>query len=264
MLTSMVCRYEHFLTPWFHEWSFKMGYVDRIHRKLWEWCAIAQALKERDMLRGGRAGCGFAVGKEPLASLFASSGVKITATDAPSSLGGADGWAATGQHASSLDDLYMRNVISEELFRENVEFQHADMRDPTPFAEKSYDFIWSSCAFEHLGTLEAGHRFVLESADRLLRSGGIAAHTTEFNVSSEDETVVAGHDVIYRRKDIEHIAASLRRVCCGMVPVDYNLGLLPEDLNYDYPPYETHGRPHVKLLSHDYIVTSILLIIHKG
>ncbi len=240
-----------------------MGVVGHIHRKAWEWCAIAQALQERDMLRSGRLGCGFAVGKEPLPSLFASMGAKITATDAfPSEE--TTGWAATNQYASALDDLYIPQVVAQDLFLKNVEFRYADMRLPTTFPEGKYDFIWSSCAFEHLGTLEAGNYFVLSSADQLLKAGGIAVHTTEFNVSSEDDTLTAGSDVIYRRKDLERIAASLRRVGCGMNPVDYDLGIEPEDLNYDYPPYETHGRRHIKLLVGDYIVTSVLIIIQKG
>lgn len=263
MLTSMVCRYEHLLTPWYQEWSLRVGFAGHIHRKVWEWCAIAQALDERDMLRSGRTGCGFAVGKEPLPCLFASTGVKITATDAFPS-GTDDGWAATNQYASALDDIYMPEILTEELFRQNVEFQYADMRAPATFPDWQYDFLWTSCAFEHLGTLEAGRRFVLDSADRLLRPGGVAVHTTEFNVSSDDETVTAGRDVLYRRSDLERIGASLRRIGCGMVPVDYNLGFSPEDLNYDYPPYYTHGRPHIKVLHGDYVVTSVMLIIHKG
>jgi SAM-dependent methyltransferase len=214
------------------------------------------------MLRSGRVGCGFAVGKEPLPSLFASTGVKITATDAPPSEEGGSSW--TNQYASSLEDIYVPAILCEELFRQNVEFQYADMRDPGTFPDRQYDFLWSCCAFEHLGTLETGRRFVLDSADRLLKPGGVAIHTTEFNISSDDDTVEEGRDVIYRRRDLDRISTSLRRVACGMVPVDYDLGLLPEDLNYDYPPYYTHGRQHIKLLSGDYVVTSIMIIIQKG
>jgi hypothetical protein len=42
------------------------------HRKLWEWCYIAQVLWERGLLQPGRPGLGFGVGHEPLAALFAS------------------------------------------------------------------------------------------------------------------------------------------------------------------------------------------------
>jgi SAM-dependent methyltransferase len=266
MLTSRVCRYEDFLSSWYRGWAVRLGFSsEHIHRKVWEWCAIAQALDERDMLRVGRVGCGFAVGKEPLPSLFASTGTKITATDAFPGDGSPGGWADTNQYASALDDIYMPKIVSENLFRENVEFRHADMRDPTTFPDRQYDFLWSSCAFEHLGSLEAGHRFVLDAANRLLKPRGLALHTTEFNVSSEDETVITGGSVIYRRKDIDALAASLRRIRCGMAPVDYDLGnTTPEDLNYDYPPYGTHGCLTIKFLLDDFVATSVLLIIRKG
>lgn len=264
MLTSMVCRYEHFRTPWFKEWSGRMALGGHIHRKAWEWCAIAQALDERDMLRRGRLGCGFAVGREPLPSLFASMGAKITATDAFPSEEADAGWAASGQYAGALGEIHNPHIIAKDLFFQNVEFRYADMRAPATFPDQKYDFLWSSCAFEHLGTLEAGNHFVLSTADQLLKTGGIAVHTTEFNVSSEDDTLTEGHDVIYRRKDVERIGASVRRVGCGMIPVDYDLGLEPEDLNYDYPPYETHGRYHIKLLVGGYIATSVMIIIQRG
>jgi hypothetical protein len=260
----MVCRHEHFSTPWFKEWSRRIHLDGHAHRKAWEWCGIAQALEERDMLRKGRFGCGFAVGKEPLPSLFASMGARITATDAFPSEEADGAWASTGQYAAALSDIHMPDLIEEDRFLTHVEFRYADMRAPESFPDQQYDFLWSSCAFEHLGTLEAGCHFVLSSSDQLLKAGGVAVHTTEFNVSSLDDTLTAGDNVIYRRKDIEDIGASVRRVVCGMLPVNYDLGLDPEDLNYDYLPYGAHGRNHIKLLIGDYVATSILIIIQKG
>jgi SAM-dependent methyltransferase len=265
MLTSMVCKYEHFLSSWYQVWSNRMQLNNGDpHRKIWEWAAISQALGERDMLRADRSGCGFAVGKEPLPSLFASFGAQITATDAPSSGDESTPWAESNQHASSLTDVWDRRFISEAEFHKRVAFAHADMRDPDTFPAQPYDFLWSSCAFEHLGSLEAGHQFVVASADRLLKPGGVAVHTTEFNVSSNDETISEGENVIYRKADIERIAGTLRRVCCGMAPVDYDAGLDRFDLEYDYPPWYTHGRKHIKLLVADFVITSVLVIIHKG
>jgi hypothetical protein len=70
MLPSLVCRHEHFRSEWLLRWKPWVGESRLVpgphllmpHRKVWEWCAIAQALEERDMLRPGRRGCGFAVG----------------------------------------------------------------------------------------------------------------------------------------------------------------------------------------------------------
>jgi hypothetical protein len=263
MLRSMVCRYQDFFTPWYEKWSQRMHLTDHLHRKGWEWCAIVQTLEERDMLRGGRAGCGFAVGREPLTSLFASLDTKITATDAPAN-DVAEGWVATNQHATRLEDLYRAQILPREVFQENVRFQPADMRDPATYPRGQYDFIWSSCALEHLGTLDAGHRFVLDSTDKLLKPKGVAVHTTEFNISSNDKTIEIGPSVVYRRRDLDRLEASLRRIRCGMIPVAYDFGMAEEDLNFDFPPFGSHGRPHIKLLFRDYVITSALIIIHKG
>jgi hypothetical protein len=46
--------------------------------------------------------------------------------------------------------------------------------------ESRYDFAWSSCALEHLGSKKSGLDFIVNSS-RCLKSGGIAIHTTEFD-----------------------------------------------------------------------------------
>ena len=88
VLQSTVCRYEHFLTDWYAKWTGLLDHPTEVspdvqlsYRKLWEFAAINQALSERDMLKPGRKGLGFAVGREPLPSIFASHGVRIVATD---------------------------------------------------------------------------------------------------------------------------------------------------------------------------------------
>jgi Methyltransferase domain len=263
-LTSMVCRYEHFLAPWYKHWALKLGFYEpggHIHRKYWEYCAIAQALDERGMLEHDRTGCGFAVGKEPLVSLFASHGPMIWATDlAPERTDGK--WIKSGQHADVAADLYRPDLLTEEAFGRHVNFRHVDMRDLAGFPGQAFDFIWSSCAFEHLGTFQAGLDFVVNST-RLLKPGGVAVHTTEYNVSSNEDTVSSGSDVIYRRQDLEKLTDRLRRSDCAVAPFDYDSGEHSYDLNYDIPPYYQSGRKHIKLLFQNYVVTSCLIIIRK-
>jgi hypothetical protein len=272
MLLSSVCRYEHFFSDWYQRWAPRLK-LDRpdidpnnavalVQRKAWEWCAIAQVLEERGMLVPDTSGCGFAVGTEPLASAFASRGVRILATDQPIQAGSTT-WAAGNQHAASLEALYHPAIIDRETFQRNVRFRPVDMRDlALPWAE-TFDFIWSSCSFEHLGTLEAGMQFVLNAMD-LLKVGGLAVHTTEFNLSSNQETVEAGGNVIYRRQDLERLEERLRRRSCGLSQMDLYGGDHQHDIEFDYPPYFIHGRNHVKLLLDGYVVTSIMIIIRKG
>jgi hypothetical protein len=272
MLLSTVCRYEHFFSDWYQRWAprLKLDTPDldpnsataTLQRKAWEWCAVSQALEEREMLRPGRSGCGFAVGTEPLPSAFASRGVSILATDQPLAEN-ASAWATSNQHAASLDALYKSELIDPDTFKRNVQFKPVDMRELNlPWREK-FDFIWSSCSFEHLGSLELGMTFVL-TAMELVKPGGVAVHTTEFNLSSNLDTVDEGFNVIYRRQDLERLDARLRRLSCALAQLDLYGGDHRYDIEFDYPPYFTHGRQHVKLLLDGYVSTSVVLIIRKG
>ena len=129
--------------------------VGLVQRKAWEWCAIAQALEERGMLVPGKSGCGFAVGTEPLPSAFAARGVQILATDQPLAAA-ASAWAMGNQHAASLEELYHPDIVDMKAFEQNVRFRPVDMRDLALPWEKTYDFVWSSCSMEHLGTWKPG------------------------------------------------------------------------------------------------------------
>jgi hypothetical protein len=126
-----------------------------------------------------------------------------------------------------------------------------------------YDFLWSACAFEHLGSLDAGLDFVA-NAMRFLRHGGIAVHTTEFNLSSNDKTVTSGDNVVYRRRDIEELGLRLRKMRCALEPVDFDGGYHLFDLDYDVAPFMGHDKPHIKLELGGFVSTSILLIIRKA
>lgn len=263
MLTSTVCRYEHFETDWYARWSRTFGLTvppyPRLERKHWEFCAIAQALDERGALGAGKAGLGFACGREHLPAAFAARGCSILATDLEEC-----GAAWTTQHANGRDDLFYPEIVGREAFDNLVKFQFADMRAIEGIEEAHYDFLWSSCAFEHLGSLSAGADFVV-NAMRYLKPGGIAVHTTEYNVSSNDLTATEGQEVIYRRRDIEQLDRDLRLHRCGMEPVDYFAGVRPHDLDYDVPPYSgKDGKQHIKLLLHSFVATSILLIVRKA
>ncbi len=268
MLSSTVCRYEHFNSDWYRTTGAVMGIpagvspdVHASYRKWWEWCAIFETLSSRGMLARGKSGLGFAVGQEPLASAFASRDVHILATDLHVDASTGD-WAQTGQHAANLDALYHPGIVDERRFRDLVKFQPADMNHLDEFESESVDFVWSSCALEHIGDLDAGLNFVV-NATRLLKPGGIGVHTTEYNVSSNMETVTSG-DCIYRRQDIERLDYMLRKGRCGLEPVDFDAGVHPYDLDYDEPPYFQPGSRHIKLLLGGYVSTSMLLVVQKA
>ena len=265
MLGSVVCRFEHFKTDWYGRWYDALRLAPRpedppYHRKMWEYCAVAQTLSERGKLQPGMRALGFAVGVEPLPSLFALHGVDVLATDiVPTSTMGKV-WGRVNQHPRSADDLYRDAIVDRSTFDARVRFEFADMNGRWPFEEGSFDFVWSCCAFEHLGNLERGMRFVQRSS-KLLKKGGIGVHTTEYNCSSNDATVTRGKGVIYRRRDIEELDRRLRVEKRCLAKMDFDPGDHEYDRNYDtlpYHPLDTPGQQHVKLYFDGFVATSML------
>jgi 2-polyprenyl-3-methyl-5-hydroxy-6-metoxy-1,4-benzoquinol methylase len=269
MLRSTVCRAATFLEPWFGEWGLKLGVDDpsrpfeqrNLHRKVWEWVSIVQAIHERGFLRPGASALGFAVGNEKLPALFASCGVKVLATDIGDTRIAAS-WRRSGEYAGSRDKLHHERLVSREVFDRLVDFRHLDMRDLSSVSAERYDFVWSACSLEHLGSLKAGMDFVVSST-QLLKPGGIGVHTTEYNLSSLDDTVSTGETVLYRRGDLERLDGRLRLIGAGLEPLDLDPGTHEYDLKYDVPPFSEGLRKHLKLRLMGHVCTSVMLIVQN-
>lgn len=129
---------------------------------------------------------------------------------------------------------------------------------PTDILE--YDFNWSSCALEHLGSLRHGLEFIKNSL-RCLRSGGVAVHTTEINLSSNESTMEDPTCVIYRKRDIEAFVSECTDQGIKVAPVNWQTISEPLDERLDVVPY--HERLHLKLRLGPYVDTSIGLILKK-
>jgi len=269
MLRSQLCSAESLRSPQLRAWADRLrpmwasGDEDSrdvmLHRKMWEWLFIAEALRERGLLAPGRTGLGFGVGQEPLVALFADAGCDLVATDQPHGAAVASGWTDSEvEWAGGLEHLNTHGLCPDELFVRRVRFRPVDM-NAIPDDLRGFDFTWSSCALEHLGTLGAGADFVVAQME-CLRPGGVAVHTTEYLVGSNDETVEAGGTVFYRRRDIEALVERLRRAG-HTIDVDFTLGSTPEDLHVDVAPYTD---VHLRTRLGDYETTSLALVISKG
>jgi SAM-dependent methyltransferase len=256
---SELCKARDWHTDWYSRWCSELNEPARYHRKQWEYVYIMQALWERRCIEKGKRGLAFAVGSEPLPSIFANYGCEITATDIFPGEGVVKGWTSGDQLCFGVESLNKRGLCSQEILERQVKYQPVDMNRIPPDL-RDFDFNWSSCSFEHLGSLELGQNF-LKNQLTTLKPGGWAVHTTEFNISSNHSTQEKGDTVIYRIRDIEAIAKELRNAGHHVEELDYSYGEEPEDFMVDFSPH--NERVHLKLQLNKFLVTSIGIIIQK-
>jgi SAM-dependent methyltransferase len=255
MATQAQCSSDAFLY-WCYETH--LPHAPIFHRKLWEYAYILQALSEAGMLAPSRRGLGFGVGKEPLVAVMAQRGCEIVATDLDLEEATKQGWAPSGQYAATLEALNDRGICPPERFASKVSYRVADMNKIDPDLV-GFDFVYSSCAFEHLGSIEQGLQFVKNSLN-CLRPGGIAVHTTEFNVFSNDATIDHQQTVLFRRQDIERLVTELLDQGHEIV-LNYNTGSWQFDRHVDVPPW---SGIHLKIQLEQYVTTSFGLLIKKA
>lgn len=205
------------------------------HRKLWEWLYVLRAAEQHGLLRPDMRALGFGVGREPIPAALARFGVFV--------------------HLSRPE------VVSDEILARHVRTRHVDMNS-IPDDIGHFDFVWSLCALEHLGSPQAGLDFVLRTLD-LLESGGVSVHTTELELTSRRRTADYGNLAVYRKADLDALAREVRRRGFEMetnwhVAVDS-----PGDAWISLPPYPHDDPAHLKLRIGDSVATSVGLLIRR-
>ena len=250
-------------SPIFYDWCERINHKHQFHRKLWEWIYILQSLEFHGKNISGSRGLGFGVGKERLVSYLAGLGCEILATDADDSVAEKSGWKKSDQHIDEKADLNQFGLCDRVAFDKLVTYRHMDMRSIDPELE-GFDFLWSSCAFEHLGSIGIGIDFVLESME-CLKPGGVAVHTTELNIGSIDQTIQHGHTVLYRRADILRLVDALSKMGHKVEPVNWSLGRTEEDFSIQMPwDIEKSENTNLKMSFGDFVTTSFGLTVTKG
>ena len=225
--------------PWARHWLAELKIPLIFHRKLWELAHVLQALWEHGLMEPGRRGLGFGCGIEPIPSYLASRGVAATVTDLAAEDARSAGWAATNQHAASLDLAFRPELVDRDAFDRLVDHRVVDM-NAIPDSLAGYDFCWSVCAMEHLGSIDRGLAFV-ERSLATLRPGGLAVHTMEYNVV-DGPTIEQGGTVLFTRSHLEALAARLAAAGHRVAPLDFDLGDGPMDRFVDVPPW-SHEMP---------------------
>jgi hypothetical protein len=95
-----------------------------------------------------------------------------------------------------------------------------------------------------------------------LKPGGIAVHTTEFNLSSNTETLETSTLSVYRRSDIQTLISRLEAAGHFVEPLSLDRGTTFVDEHLDLPPY-SEG-PNLRLRIDDYDCTSIGMIVTRS
>lgn len=255
-LSSHLCRSRDFNEPWLHYWADALRIAPIYHRKIWEDCYVLQSLHDAGVLREGSRGLGFAVGIEKLPSLFASRGLRVTATDLDPTDQRAAGWVKTTQNAQAKRTLHYPELLDEARFDDAVDFTFADMTKIGEDLHQGYDFCWSVCALEHLGSIEAGLGFILEST-RCVRPGGYCVHTTEYNLDQIGPTIDNWGTVLFQRKHIEQLAVRLAAAGHELVELDLTPGSDILDGIVDVPPFLHHPRSDAAYPRAPHLVVSV-------
>lgn len=229
-------KFEDFRKAWFLDACSQLKVAPILHRKLWEEAYVLKCLEATGLLRPGSRGLGFGCGEEPFASVFAARDVEVVVTDLDPVSQAAAGWVESQQHASSAENAYRPAMVSREKFDSLVTFEYLDMNRIPVELSGQFDFCWSVCALEYLGSIDLGSRFV-EKSMLVLKPGGFAVHSTEFNYGSDEETIDKGGTVLFRKRDLMALAQRLRDLGYKVYPVSFDLGSSPVDWFIDVPPF---------------------------
>lgn len=265
---SRGCVQSDFHEDWFLYWCDSARLARAYHRKLWEHAYVLQSLHSLGQLEAGRRGLGFGVGLEPEPSLMAARGVDVLATDLETGEAAKRGWIATDQHANDLSRMHRPDIVGLDAFQQHVTFRPLDMNAIPSDLDGQFDFCWSSCALEHLGSIRAGLDFIKNSV-RTLKPGGYAVHTTEYNYMRDDMTLDNWPTVLFRRRDLELVAEELRAEGHHVFPFDFDVLHSPLDFLIDIPPYPHEGGAavadfHLRLAVDGFATTSFGVVIRKA
>lgn len=257
---SQACTQAQMESEIYAQWCAEFKEKPWLHRKQWEFVYILQCLQKGGMLEPGKRGLGFGVGGEPLPALFATKGISVLGTDLDPEHAQGLGWIETDQHAASKNAMNNRGICAPEEFDSLVDFRSMDMNAIDAGLAGQFDFCWSACALEHLGSIDKGLKFIENSIDTL-RPGGLAVHTTEFNCSSNTTTLNNTSTVLFRKRDFERLGRRLARAG-HQLTLNFDLGDQPADQHIDVPPYTQE--PHLKLQIAKWTTTSFGIMVRKA
>lgn len=170
------------------------------HRKDWEKTVVSLLVDHFGLAKDEVACLGLGVGKEVLLFHFTKHCGSVVGIDLYRS-------AVWDSAALAADDVYEASPFPYR--RERLTIRHMDMRN-LKFEPASFDFVWSISSVEHVGTISEVVQ-VFREIERVLRPGGHAFITTEWNLLQENPRYV--HDcIIFDDALVNHLMVSVPRL----------------------------------------------------
>ncbi|HXX44886.1 MAG TPA: methyltransferase domain-containing protein [Candidatus Acidoferrales bacterium] len=265
-LKAKGCTEEDMNSDWAAFWAGELRESPKYKRKLWELCYVSQVLYNEGMLQQGKMGLGFACGSEPLPSLFAKYGVRVLATDLSPDRAEARAWMNSGQHVAGFENVRRPKICPDASRLAMIRGAYLDMNAIPAELDGQFDFCWSVCSLEHLGSIANGLKFIANSL-RTLKPGGVSVHTAEFNLN-EGKTITAGPTVLFQRHHFEQLAERLRAAGFHVYDFDFDAGRGIVDGLIDLPPYDDASPlaikyAHLKLSLSGFVCTSFSFVVKK-
>jgi hypothetical protein len=239
------------LWPW-------LGQTFHTHRKAWEYVYVHEQFKYWAKGKKDIKVLGFGCGLDRIpAALSTYENVSLCmVTDGPPD----PSWSGTNQHIASREQ-YVQSLGQSPYKAEKIRYQYLDMNNLQKDRALGYDFMYSLSSLEHLGSMKSSIRFIIESS-RQLNPGGMAAHCTEYNLGSKEDTYLTGPSVFFRDQDLETVRKKAGALGLEMSPLHLKVEPHPFNSYIDSPPYL--GSPsHLKLHFDRFIVTSFGFCIRK-
>jgi SAM-dependent methyltransferase len=237
----------------------------RLHRKQWEFAQIFRALQSVGVLNGTSRGLSMGGGMERLLYAVVRHTGHLTVTD----LYEAD--SSWNEARLEDPDCAVKAAAPFPVDRDRLSARRMDMRELT-FPSGSFDFCYSSCAIEHIGTYDDFVRH-LEETRRVLKDDGVYVLTTEFHYG--EEVIPAPHNYYFSAAFLEELVRASSFAVCGVVdgtlrphvfnrPVPVNLGDLCADAADPVTDVLLNTSPHLQLLTSGLPFTSMCLVLRKA
>lgn len=233
----------------------------RFHRKQWEFALVFHALDRLGFLAGGRQGLVLGGGRERLLYAVAPRVRRLLVTDLYSP-------QTTWAEARTDDpERYVRVDAPFDCDLRALEVRRMDMRE-LALPDAAFDFAYSCCAIEHIGTEEDFARHLREVA-RVLRPGGAYVFTTEFHYGSE--TLADPENYVFGVDGLRALLASsplaTDAACCAGLAHHAANRPFPEDVGRLFAAGALGGLlselPHVQLLRGGVPHSSAVIVLRK-